>query len=233
MPHNSYETDELNRLYPPIVAPADERMEDYVDDAADNVLQSGLRIAEGIRENMISKGRTRWRDDQGVGLVCGSRPSQPIHTDDGMQLYASAGGKQLYASADVLIGEYGPHEPTHTENRLAGESLSTPAKEITEVDKQEEQKRGKTGEKDDVHSWSEVRSQEECEGTTSPWLLARQSTSSCSRRREALGRPGQSTSSRRVFVSHCSSESRVLYLQNANSVIIEVEPYSYVDLAPT
>jgi len=165
MPHNSFEAHELDRLYPPIVAPADERMEDYVDDAADGVLQSGLRIAAGIRENMISKGRTRWRDDQFVGLVCESRPSQPTHTDDGMQLYASAGGKQLYASADVLIGEYGPHEPTHTENRLAGESLSTPARK---VDEQEEQERG---EKDDVHSWSEVRSQEECEGVRSPTLL--------------------------------------------------------------
>ena len=138
MPHNSFEAHELDRLYPPIVAPADERMEDYADDAADGVLQSGLRIAAGIRENMISKGRTRWRDDQFVGLVCESRPSQPTHTDDGMQLYASAGGKQLYASADVLIGEYGPHEPTHTENRLAGESLSTPARKIEDVDKQEE-----------------------------------------------------------------------------------------------
>jgi len=148
-------------------------MEDYVDDAADNVLQSGLRIAEGIRENMISKGRTRWRDDQsGVGLVCESRLSQPTHTDDGKQLYASTDGDgkqlyastdgmQLYASTDVLIGEYRPHEPTHTETRLADESLSTSAKEITEVDEQE---RGKTGKKGDTHSWSEVRSQEECEG---------------------------------------------------------------------
>jgi hypothetical protein len=86
-----------------------------------------------------------------------------------MQLYASAGGKQLYASADVLIGEYGPHEPTHTENRLAGESLSTPARKIEDVDKQEEQERGR---KVEMYPCGEVRSQEECEGIISSGLLA-------------------------------------------------------------
>ena len=75
-------------------------MEDYVDDGADGVLQSGLRIADGIRKSMITKGRTRWRDDQGVGLVSEFGLSQPTHTDD------------------VLIGEYGPHGPTHAENRF-------------------------------------------------------------------------------------------------------------------
>jgi hypothetical protein len=86
-----------------------------------------------------------------------------------MQLYASAGGKQLYASADVLIGEYGPHEPTHTENRLAGESLSTPARKIEDVEKQEEQERGR---KVEMNPCGEVRSQEECEGIISSGLLA-------------------------------------------------------------
>ncbi len=104
MPHNSLESHELDRLYPPIVVPAGGRVGDYVDDAADGVLQSGLRIAAGIRENMISKGRTRWRDDQFVGLVCESRLGHPTHANDGSQLYASTDGKQLYASTDVLIG---------------------------------------------------------------------------------------------------------------------------------
>ena len=218
MPHNSYEADELNRLYPPIVAPADERMEDYVDDTADGVLQSGLRIAEGIRENMISKGRTRWRDDQnGVGLVCESRPSQPTHTDDGMQLYASASGKQLYASADVLIGEYGPHEPTHTENRLAGESLSTPAKEIAEIEKQEEHERGKKGE---THPCGEVRSQEECEEIRSHGLLAGPLLHAGDD-----GLAGQSSPSRRdcVCISRSSERSRSFQVLHSFVNILRVQ----------
>jgi hypothetical protein len=75
---------------------------------------------------------------------------------------------QLYASTDVLIGEYRPHEPTHTETRLADESLSTSAKEITEDD---EQKRGKENEKGDPQSWGKVRSQEECEVLRSVLVL--------------------------------------------------------------
>ena len=96
MSHTNCGSHDLNRIYPLIVIPADERTEDFVDDGAGDVLRSGVRIPDGIRQNMISKGQTRWRDDQGVGLVSEFGLSQPNHRDD------------------VLIGDYGPHGPTHT-----------------------------------------------------------------------------------------------------------------------
>lgn len=99
MPRNRFASHDLNRLYPPIVAPADGRMGNYVDDCTDGVLQSGLRIAEGIRRVMTSRGRTRWRDDQSVGLIGWFGPSGPTHIED------------------VLIGEYGPCKPTADPHR--------------------------------------------------------------------------------------------------------------------
>ena len=124
---------------------------------------------------MISKGRTRWRDDQGVGPVCESGLSQPTHTDD------------------VLIGEYGPHEPTHTETRLADESLSTSATEITETGfAGDRQKRGTEVKKSDQPSWSEARSQEECGGCCSRTVLRALLGDAGD---DDLGRAGQSSSS--------------------------------------
>ena len=82
MPHNSLESHELDRLYPPIVVPAGGRVGDYVDDGTDGVLQSGLRVAESIRKAMTSKGRTRWRDDQSVGRIGEYGLGRPTHTED-------------------------------------------------------------------------------------------------------------------------------------------------------
>ena len=204
-------------------------MGDYVEDRADGVLQTGLRIADGIRESMVSKGRTRWQDDQGVGLVCESRLSQPLHADNGKQFYASTDGKQLDASTDVLIGEYRPHEPTHTEIRLAGESLSTPAEETTEGD---EQKRGKKSEKSDPQSWSEVRSQEECEGLRSVSLLL-PDAGDRGRREQSTSSPRQDAPRLGASCGDISSAVSERHLMCLCSGFCKVDPDSCHNLALT
>jgi hypothetical protein len=66
MPHLDLSPSELDRLYPPIPAPVDERLDDMVDDMNDSTLQTGIKIADEIRTAMVTQGRTRRRelDDQ-------------------------------------------------------------------------------------------------------------------------------------------------------------------------
>ena len=67
MPHISLSAVDLDRLYPPMRAPADGQLDDLEDDDRDTTLQSGMRIAGEIRAAMLTSGRTRRRDP--VGLV--------------------------------------------------------------------------------------------------------------------------------------------------------------------
>ena len=61
MPHLSLVPRELDEQYPSMRAPADDRMEDYLKDENDVVFKHGMEIAEEIRAEMRSKGRTRYR----------------------------------------------------------------------------------------------------------------------------------------------------------------------------
>jgi hypothetical protein len=73
MPHLSLSAVDLDRLYPRIRAPADDKLEDLEDDRRDAILQSGMRIASGIRTAMLTAGRTRRRDPVGLletSLLC-------------------------------------------------------------------------------------------------------------------------------------------------------------------
>ena len=65
MPHLDLSPTELDRLYPRIPAPVDERLDDMVDDISDSTLQSGIRIANGIRTAMMTQGRPRRRELDG------------------------------------------------------------------------------------------------------------------------------------------------------------------------
>ena len=49
MPHNEHAADELNRLYPSLVPPPDEMLDDGDADVRDGVYQHGLVLAEAIR----------------------------------------------------------------------------------------------------------------------------------------------------------------------------------------
>jgi len=83
MPHLDLSPTELDRLYPPILAPVDEQLDDMVDDADDSTLQRGMAIASSIRTAMMREGRTRRRDqDDVVGMV--------LYPSAGMVLYPSA-----------------------------------------------------------------------------------------------------------------------------------------------
>ena len=59
MPHFAFGSIELEELYPRLVAPADEHLDDPAVDMSDLTLQVGQRIAEGIRGTMRTEGRRR------------------------------------------------------------------------------------------------------------------------------------------------------------------------------
>ena len=59
MPHLTYPSLELDRLYPSIETPDDDQLDDLVDDSADIVYQKGLRITAEIRAETTSQGRRR------------------------------------------------------------------------------------------------------------------------------------------------------------------------------
>jgi hypothetical protein len=59
MPHNEHAADELNRLYPSLVPPPDEMLDDGDADARDGVYQHGLTIAEDIRDKTAAEGRRK------------------------------------------------------------------------------------------------------------------------------------------------------------------------------
>ncbi len=59
MPHIQLSDQELDREYPPMVAPNEDRMEDLAEDLEDPVFETGKHIAESIRQEMRTRGRTR------------------------------------------------------------------------------------------------------------------------------------------------------------------------------
>ena len=59
MPHLTYPSLELDRLYPSIETPDDDQLDDLVDDSADFVYQKGLKITAEIRAETTSQGRRR------------------------------------------------------------------------------------------------------------------------------------------------------------------------------
>ena len=61
MPHYQMTTEQLDLEYPSLVAPPDDDLQDAHDDTADTVYQHGLKIAEGVAEDMAVHGRTRHR----------------------------------------------------------------------------------------------------------------------------------------------------------------------------
>ncbi len=51
MPHLDLTQEELNRLYPSLVPPDDEQLDDLADDKHDVVYQKSLQLAGAIRAN--------------------------------------------------------------------------------------------------------------------------------------------------------------------------------------
>ena len=77
MPHLDHDTENLDAMYPPLEAPADDRMEDLIADRDDGVLQTGLKIAEEIRSDMLVRGRRRRDDGDGMMGLVGELHSAP------------------------------------------------------------------------------------------------------------------------------------------------------------
>ena len=59
MPHNEHSTGELDRLYPSLIPPPDEGLDDGDVDARDGVYQHGLALAEQLREKTAAEGRRK------------------------------------------------------------------------------------------------------------------------------------------------------------------------------
>ena len=59
MPHLDHDDLRLDHLYPSIVAPEDDRLDDLANDDCDQTYQAGLRAAETIRRSMRVAGRRR------------------------------------------------------------------------------------------------------------------------------------------------------------------------------
>ena len=59
MPHLMYSASELDKRYPPLVAPPDEGLADVADGRTDGVYQHGLKLAGEIRAQATSQGRRR------------------------------------------------------------------------------------------------------------------------------------------------------------------------------
>jgi pyruvate/2-oxoglutarate dehydrogenase complex dihydrolipoamide acyltransferase (E2) component len=59
MPHIQCPAATLDSSYPPMEAPADDKLDDLADDSQDAVLQRGLAIAQQIREDTSRHGRVR------------------------------------------------------------------------------------------------------------------------------------------------------------------------------
>ena len=59
MPHLDHSSTELDRLYPSIEPPDDDKLDDLADDRADGIYQEGLRISEEIVAETNAQGRRR------------------------------------------------------------------------------------------------------------------------------------------------------------------------------
>ena len=67
IPHLLFSKDELDYLFPPLAAPDAECLDDVHErnaESEDSVLQHGLRLAEGIQDDMVANGRRRRPLDQ-------------------------------------------------------------------------------------------------------------------------------------------------------------------------
>ena len=59
MPHLDLTEEELDRLYPSLIPPDDEQLDDLANDRNDVVYQKGLQLAEAIRDETSLQGRMR------------------------------------------------------------------------------------------------------------------------------------------------------------------------------
>ena len=59
MPHLDLTQEELDRLYPSLIPPDDEQLDDLANDKHDVVYQKGLQLAEAIRDETSLQGRMR------------------------------------------------------------------------------------------------------------------------------------------------------------------------------
>jgi hypothetical protein len=118
MPHNEHPAGELDRLYPSIVPPPDEGLDDGDADARDGVYQHGLTIAEDIREQTAAEGRrkrplsmvrqTPRQPDQPSRSVCGG-VTRRGQSQDGMAVGGAGGGPPR----GQRRGQPGVHVPSH------------------------------------------------------------------------------------------------------------------------
>ena len=118
MPHNEYAVDELNQLYPSLVPPPDEMLDDGDVDERDGVYQHGLAIAEEIRKKTAVEGRRK----RPLAMVqqTTKRPGQPSCpfrggvTGRGMQqdgLAVCSGGGPGDGRRHDAAGGRGQHPP--------------------------------------------------------------------------------------------------------------------------
>ena len=64
LPHVTLAPDEMDKQYPPMSAPPHDELDDIMEDADDPVLQTGLRLAEDIRQCTRPQGRLgRFKED--------------------------------------------------------------------------------------------------------------------------------------------------------------------------
>jgi hypothetical protein len=122
MPHLDLSAENLDILYPPLEAPADDRLEDLVDDKDDSVFQAGLKIAENIRSDMHVRGRRRRGAGESMTGLLGesSARRRGIHTDLlGLVGESCAPGHHIHTEGLVSESCVSGHH-IHTERKTAG-----------------------------------------------------------------------------------------------------------------
>ncbi len=67
MPHNSLSSEQLDLLYPAVVAPEEVDDPDLSQDNHDGIYRSGMEVAHGITQDMVAYGRTRHEGDRRRG----------------------------------------------------------------------------------------------------------------------------------------------------------------------
>ena len=89
-------------------APADDQLEDLEDDQRDPILQSGMRIADGIRTAMRAAGRTRRRDP--VGALSTSKLCVSDH-EQARRGFTSASPRPLPPGPRGILGGFTSASP--------------------------------------------------------------------------------------------------------------------------
>ena len=59
MPHIALDHHELDERFPPITVPGEEELLDHENDLSDQILESGMKIADKITQEMQKNGRRR------------------------------------------------------------------------------------------------------------------------------------------------------------------------------